>query len=157
VEGEFPFISETHHVCSSGYCTVNHILRNNLSTGVAITTLIFKMCNATHINGFPKVIECKSADEYALEMEFEEYKTSAMFTRALEGVAGSEDFLEFLRKTRYTGLQVDLGRVLARNELHSRRSATQPRGRVQDWLSGQHSYTGPKIFWVVGVSNALDH
>jgi hypothetical protein len=87
---------------SSGYCTTGHIcLRNNLSVVVAITTLIFEMCNATHIYHFPSVFECTSADEFALEMEVEEYDTSVMFTRVLERVAASEGVLELLSEDEY--------------------------------------------------------
>jgi hypothetical protein len=55
-------------------------------------------------------------------------------------------------RARRTKLQVELGRVLAHSELHSRRSVTQPRGRVQDGLSEQHVFMANKIVQVVAVS-----
>ena len=60
---------------SWGRCDTKCIsIRDDLSVIVAITTVIFEMCNASHINNAILFKEASSADEYLFEIEVWEHR-----------------------------------------------------------------------------------
>src|SRR5271163_1978603 len=64
-------------------------LRNNLPIVNAIITLIFEMCNASHLDDFPLVSECESADAFAFETEVVEYQSAVRFVGVLNSVVST--------------------------------------------------------------------
>jgi hypothetical protein len=64
-------------------------LRNNLPIVNAIITLIFEMCNASHLDDFPLISECESADAFAFETEVVEYQSAVRFVGVLNSVVST--------------------------------------------------------------------
>jgi hypothetical protein len=93
------YFSKPQGMFSEGHCDANNKiihLRNDLSIPTTTAILIFEMCNAARCEHFPLPSEFKSADEYALNVEYVEYGSCVRFVRVMKSVACSESVLALL-------------------------------------------------------------